>query len=137
MSATAKVSLTTPSNPVSTNPIPFRMTFQGNIRIDLVVASSLIVVLALVLLLQVFGHDNIHHDLIVCAGDIIEDEADASPHKYEVVNLLGTGSFAQVLLAVAHHQDDDVEKTVALKVVQAVPQSTRQSQVCGLSRPCV
>jgi serine/threonine protein kinase len=108
------------------------MTFQGNIRIDLVAASSLIVVLALVLLLQVFGHDNIHHDLIVCAGDIIEDEADASPHKYEVVNLLGTGSFAQVLLAVAHHQDDDVEKTVALKVVQAVPQSTRQSQVFNM-----
>lgn len=74
--------------------------------------------------LQVFGDDNINGDLILSLGDQIDSDA-MHYHSYTVCGLLGSGSFAQVILAAPKSKG----QKVAVKVVKALPECTQQSRV--------
>eukprot|EP00729_Bicosta_minor_P002169 gene2169-25398_t len=71
----------------------------------------------------VFGDDNINGDLILSLGDQIDSDA-MHYHSYTVCGLLGSGSFAQVILAAPKSKG----QKVAVKVVKALPECTQQSR---------
>lgn len=71
-----------------------------------------------------FGDDNINGDLILSLGDQIDSDA-MHYHSYTVCGLLGSGSFAQVILAAPKSKG----QKVAVKVVKALPECTQQSRV--------
>ena len=79
-----------------------------------------------------FGDDNVNGDLILSIGDQIDGNVAGTDEtqQYIVKGLLGSGSFAQVILA-----ERPLSKLpgVAIKVIKAVPECAQQSRVSILS----